>query len=441
MIVISNDLFNKRNLAKDDNILEQLLNENGIKDFSIVFVSHSPEKRAKKLIPDVVEKGNIIYECSRGRRNQDKLSPKMLKELVEKYNTENHIVIFEDFIDSVNVYDKADCRFQSLMHELRTKRCTCLVGYNVQRFRGITDKNINWSYRKGKSGVAKRFHIDLRNPENSYIINLEKSGHFKGYDPRQFRDKRCPKIRKEYELFQNEVAANIDALKSFVATLQDNFFIFEECGAERYDAKKGVFSIKKGSQISDNYWKNSRRARMEGWFDFKTNDHAKDEKGGLFIPKAVVLEYRTKDAFDRRIFNESTHNKKPGMTIEEFAIEHVGITPLNFLRFRFFDKDGLIAEKDKKVTETNELKLKDYDRRYTQMKDYYDGNGNRYRDVYRDEIGYEFQALGDIFDGGARVGLTFDETIELILQILDPKVFQTHENLKQQKQETEQETN
>ena len=212
MIVISNDLFNKRNTTKDDNILEQLLNENGIKDFSIVFVSHSPEKRAKKLIPDVVEKGNIIYECSRGRRNQDKLSPKMLKELVEKYNTENHIVIFEDFIDSVNVYDKADCRFQSLMHELRTKRCTCLVGYNVQRFRGITDKNINWSYRKGKSGVAKRFHIDLRNPENSYIINLEKSGHFKGYDPRQFRDKRCPKIRKEYELFQNEVAANIDDL-------------------------------------------------------------------------------------------------------------------------------------------------------------------------------------------------------------------------------------
>ena len=55
MIVISNDLFNKRNTTKDDNILEQLLNENGIKDFSIVFVSHSPEKRAKKLIPDVVE--------------------------------------------------------------------------------------------------------------------------------------------------------------------------------------------------------------------------------------------------------------------------------------------------------------------------------------------------------------------------------------------------
>jgi len=50
MIAISNDLFNKKLRENSDNILNQLLSGEGIKDFTLVFISSNPEEDKLKLI-------------------------------------------------------------------------------------------------------------------------------------------------------------------------------------------------------------------------------------------------------------------------------------------------------------------------------------------------------------------------------------------------------
>ena len=54
MIAISNDLFNKKLRENSDNILNQLLSGEGIKDFTLVFISGNPEEDAKSCMPEIL---------------------------------------------------------------------------------------------------------------------------------------------------------------------------------------------------------------------------------------------------------------------------------------------------------------------------------------------------------------------------------------------------
>ena len=415
MIVISNDLFNKRNTAKDDDVLTQLLAGRGISDFTIVFISDNPERHAKRLVPEVVEKGNIIYECSKGRRNQDKLSPKMMRDIIDQYNSESYIVIFKDFIDSVNVYDRADCRFQTLMHDLRERRCTCLVNYSVERFRGITDKNINWSYRKGKSGIAKDFHKALRNPENSYIINLERAGHFKGYDPRCFANNNCPKVREEYEQYKLRISDSIEALKSYVETLRPNFSIFSLDHA--YERDKGIVHINKGHKTVGEYLRESRRSKAEGWIDPKTDQFKLNKEGNMIIPEAFFYGARSREDFDR-----NNIMKLRGKNMEYFAFEYDGVTPRDFLKYTIAGLNNFISWDS--IFEQDEVGghvgvFSGYKEKLRAMKVCYDGFRNRYYKKGK-ELGYEFQALGDIYCEAGMLGLSFRDITTMLIDVYYP---------------------
>ena len=110
MIAISNDLFSKKQRLNPYSILNQLLGGDGIKNFTLVFVSRNPERDAKENMSEILKNSaKVIYETSTGIRNQDKMSPAMLDNMLNKYDTPNHIIIFKDFLDSVNVYDRAKC--------------------------------------------------------------------------------------------------------------------------------------------------------------------------------------------------------------------------------------------------------------------------------------------------------------------------------------------
>jgi hypothetical protein len=426
MIAISNDLFNKKLRENSDNILNQLLSGEGIKDFTLVFISSNPEEDAKRCMPEILKRNpKIVYENSKGYRNQDKLSPKALDQLVDKYNTSNNILIFKDFLDSVNVYDRAKCRFQTLMHELRSRRCSVLVNYDVEEFRRQSDKNINWSYRKGKSDAAKRFHIALRNPENAYILNLETERYFKGYDPRNYKSKRLPDIKKEADAYREKVVHSIEALKSFIRDMSCNFTIFEQQDKEgiekAYNKRLGTVNLNiAGPCVQSDFFKYSSRSKAEKWMDPKEFTFRSDENGNMIVPKAVHYNLRSAPNFDRnKVWMEE------GKTFTRYAFEHDGVTPISFLKTHIYLFTGIITpslhvDVELNLDPTCELSGRYYER-YIQMLNYYEGRGHIYRTHETSNIGYEFMVLGKIFDMGAQLDLSFQTIARLILEEVGEK--------------------
>lgn len=434
MIAISNDLFSRKQRINPYSILNQLLGGSGIKNFTLVFVSRNPEIDAKESIPEILEANpRIVYETSTGIRNQDKLSPAMLNNLLKKYDTSSYIVIFKDFLDSVNVYDRAYCRFQSLMHNLRDRSCHVLVNYNVEEFRRQSDKNINWSYRKGKSEVAKIFHKSLRNPENAYILNLEREKYFKGYDPRNYKSHRLPEITKEEAAYREKVVDTIEALKSFVESLKCNFNIFEK--DDYYNSAKGVVSMSDtGSKVVLDYLEYSKRSKAEKYWDTKNCAWARDENNIIHLPKAAYLENRSQPGFDRNC----GLSMRRGITCDWGAFEFVGVTPLATLRMYLYLKYDILKEGEFKTRLLNnsqdlEPKNRHYPQRIRWMQEYYNEG------ICEEEVIYEFQALGEIFNAGERVGLSFDEVALLVLEACPDKggALAIIKNRMQQQKETE----
>lgn len=432
MIAISNDLFSKKQKLNPYSILNQLLGGDGIKNFTLVFVSRNPERDAKENMSEILKNSaKVIYETSTGIRNQDKMSPAMLDNMLNKYDTPNHIIIFKDFLDSVNVYDRAKCRFQSLMHKLRDRDCQVLVNYDLEEFRRQSDKNINWSYRKGKSEVAKIFHKSLRNPENAYILNLEREKYFKGYDPRNFKSLRLPEIDKEEAAYREKVVYTIEALKSFVNSLKCNFEVFEG----NYHQKEGIIDIREtGSKKILDYLEYSKRSKAENFWDTKNCSWRRDENNTFYPPKAVHLENRSSPTFDR---NSSLCMKKD-ITYSEGAFEFEGITPLFTLRTYFFLKYDLLTQEGMKENILSNSRglpqsFRHYPQRIRWMLEYYNEG------MCEEEVIYEFQALGDVFNAGERAGLSFDDTALLVLEACeDDKGFlPTIKNAIQQQKETE----
>ena len=434
MIAISNDLFSRKQRINPHSILNQLLGGDGIKNFTLVFVSRNPERDAKENMSEILKNSaKVIYETSTGIRNQDKMSPAMLDNMLNKYDTPNHIIIFKDFLDSVNVYDRAKCRFQSLMHKLRDRDCQVLVNYDLEEFRRQSDKNINWSYRKGKSEVAKIFHKSLRNPENAYILNLEREKYFKGYDPRNFKSLRLPEINKEEAAYREKVVYTIEALKSFVNSLKCNFNIFEK--DDYYDPAKCVVSMNDtGSKVVLDYLEYSKRSKAEKYWDTKNCSWRSDENNIFQLPKAVHLYNRSSSTFDR---NSSLCMKKD-ITYSEGAFEFTGITPIATLRTYFYLKYNLLKDGEFKTNLLNnsqgfDPKYKHYPQRIRQLQEYYNEG------TCEEEVIYEFQALGEIFNAGERAGLSFDDTALLVLEACIDKgnALASIKNAIQQQKETE----
>lgn len=434
MIAISNDLFSKKQRLNPYSILNQLLGGDGIKNFTLVFVSRNPERDAKENMSEILKNSaKVIYETSTGIRNQDKMSPAMLDNMLNKYDTPNHIIIFKDFLDSVNVYDRAKCRFQSLMHKLRDRDCQVLVNYDLEEFRRQSDKNINWSYRKGKSEVAKIFHKSLRNPENAYILNLEREKYFKGYDPRNFKSLRLPEIDKEEAAYREKVVYTIEALKSFVNSLKCNFDIFEK--DDYYNPAKGVVSMNDtGSKTVLDYLEYSKRSKAEKYWDTKNCAWARDENNIIHLPKAAYLENRSQPGFDR---NNSLSMRR-GITCDWGAFEFTGITPIATLRMYFFLKYNLVTKEETRLQVLENARdlypaYKHYPQRIRQLQEYYNEG------TCEEEVIYEFQALGEIFNAGERAGLSFDDTALLVLEACLDKgnALASIKNAIQQQKETE----
>jgi hypothetical protein len=219
------------------------------------------------LIPDYIkEYPGFNWICSTGYRNGDKLSKSRLDDILREVDDENSIAFFEDYLDSINVFDKGDRRFIPQIHSLRSLKSVVIVGYSRDTYIKLTDSNINISYHRNGSEKAKQFHRDLRNPNIDYTSHCSMVETFIGHDNRS--EKLIIESNQDELLKKLSIRALLLYFSITVGHLKDSM-----------DYIKSLYNYKnKGEQLDmDEIMSNEEKYKLHKFYSYYFKDFISDK--------------------------------------------------------------------------------------------------------------------------------------------------------------------
>lgn len=172
-----------------------------MKDVKVLYFGRSEEsmkKKLKKLYTVEENADNIFFHNTSGYRNLDKLPVSRVKSLLTNYNdklgerADKLVVIFEDILDGVQFYDRAENRLVPVLHMLREFRMPVIVGYNQDTLKKMIEEcgkdderqAFKLIYRNYKSNGTKIMVKKLLNPNTLYMWHSNHEQFFRSFDKR-----------------------------------------------------------------------------------------------------------------------------------------------------------------------------------------------------------------------------------------------------------------